>query len=85
MTLLENPDQVHTDGFTVFSSALWFYMTPQSPKPSMHDVVTKYFVPNDADIAAKIKGTFGTTTNIINGGDECGWDSPFATRRAEFY
>lgn len=51
----------------------------------MHDVVTKYFVPNDADIAAKIKGTFGTTTNIINGGDECGWDSPFATRRAEFY
>lgn len=28
MALLENPDLVHQDAFTVFSSALWFYMTP---------------------------------------------------------
>jgi hypothetical protein len=28
MYLLENPDLVHTDAFTVFTSALWFYMTP---------------------------------------------------------
>jgi hypothetical protein len=28
MYLLNNPDLVHTDAFTVFTSALWFYMTP---------------------------------------------------------
>jgi hypothetical protein len=28
MFLLENPDLVHTDAYTVFTSALWFYMTP---------------------------------------------------------
>lgn len=85
MSLLENPDLVHTDGFTVFSSAMWFYMTPQSPKPSMHDVATGYFQPNAADITAGITGGFGTTTNIINGGAECGWDSPNATKRGDFY
>jgi hypothetical protein len=51
----------------------------------MHDVVTGYFQPNAADIGAGITGGFGTTTNIINGGDECGWDSPHATKRADFY
>jgi len=68
MYLLENPDQVHTDSFTVFTSALWFYMTPQSPKPSIHDVATGYMVPTDADLNAGIVAGFGATTNIINGG-----------------
>jgi chitinase len=50
MFLLENPDLVHTDAYTVFTSALWFYMTPQSPKPSIHDVMTGFMIPTDADI-----------------------------------
>lgn len=85
MHLLENPDLVHEDAYTVFSSALWFTMTPQAPKPSVHDVVTKHFQPNAADIAAGIRGTFGSTTNIVNGGAECGWDSPNAQKRGEYY
>jgi len=51
----------------------------------MHDVVTEYFQPNAADTAAGITGGFGTTTNIINGGAECGWDSPHANKRGQFY
>lgn len=72
MYLLENPDLVHTDAFTVFTSALWFYMTPQSPKPSIHDVATGFMVPTSADDDAQMGPTFGTSTNIINGGQECG-------------
>jgi len=68
MHLLKNPDLVHTDSFTVFTSALWFYMTPQSPKPSIHDVASGFMVPTDADKAAGITAGFGATTNIINGG-----------------
>ena len=68
MYLLENPDLVHTDSFTVFTSALWFYMTPQSPKPSIHDVATGFMVPTSADVNAGFHSGFGTTTNIINGG-----------------
>jgi chitodextrinase len=85
MYLLEHPEEVSTDGYTVFSSALWFYMTPQSPKPSMHDIVTGFFVPNAADQAAGITGGFGTTINVINGGAECGWASSSAAKRGEWY
>lgn len=70
--LLENPDLVHEDGFLAMAAGIWFYMTPQDPKPSMHDVMTGFFQPNEQDAAANITATFGTTTNIINGGIECG-------------
>jgi len=72
MELLEDPDLVYKDDFTAFSSAIWFYMTPQSPKPSMHDVTVGYFTPNAHDTADGITAGFGTTTLIINGGIECG-------------
>lgn len=51
----------------------------------MHDVVTEYFEPNADDITAGIQGSFGTTTNIINGGAECGWAAPNAVKRGEYY
>jgi len=38
----------------------------------MHDIMTGFFVPNDKDQAAGIKGSFGSTTNVINGYSECG-------------
>lgn len=72
MFLLNDPDKVHTDAFTVFSSAIWFYMTPQTPKPSVHDVAAGYMIPTTADTEAGITDGFGVTTNIINGGQECG-------------
>ena len=71
-TLLEDADRVAREGWLAVSSAIWFYMTPQSPKPSMHDVVAGFWEPNSADLAAGIEPGFGATTNIINGGIECG-------------
>merc|ERR1739844_433091 len=72
MDLLKDPELLLQDGYTSFAAALWFYMTPQNPKPSMHDVMTGLYTPNAADAAAGIKGGFGSTINIINGGVECG-------------
>jgi len=51
----------------------------------MHDVMTGFFVPNSNDEAANIGATFGTTTNIINGGHECGNGSSKARDRGVFY
>ena len=86
MELLNNPDKVLDSAYNAFSAALWFYMTPQPPKPSMHEVTVGHFIPNSVDIARGIKGYFGTTINIINGGDECNKvDNNEAARRATFY
>ena len=67
------------------AASIWFYMTPQTPKPSMHDVMTGFFEPNAADTTAKLGANFGTTTNIINGGLECGNGSSKAVSRGEYY
>ncbi|WMV51672.1 hypothetical protein MTR67_045057 [Solanum verrucosum] len=70
--LLNNPDLVATDSVISFKSAIWFWMTPQSPKPSCHDVITGKWQPSNADQAANRLPGFGVITNIINGGMECG-------------
>jgi len=87
MYYLENPDKVLENGYQAFGAAMWFYMTPQNPKPSMHDVVTGFFEPNIKDSQVNILGNFGTTINIINGGAECGsWNAhPNALKRVEYY
>ncbi len=65
----ENPE----DATVAFMSAIWFWMTPQAPKPSCHDVMVGNWIPDEADKAAnRDKSKFGMTVNIINGGLECG-------------
>lgn len=73
--LLNNPDLVATDPAISFKTALWFWMTPQSPKPSCHDVITGAWTPSAADQAAGRVPGYGVITNIINGGVECGHGS----------
>lgn len=53
----------------------------------MHDVMTGFFEPNDADLAGSLTATFGTTINIINGGVECvgPTENSKAASRAEYY
>jgi len=59
----------------------------------MHDVATCYFQPSPGDINAGIGkagadlNSFGITTNIINGGLECGQgvESYGSQRRADYY
>lgn len=72
MELLKDPDRVAREGYVAMAAGIWFYMTPQAPKPSMHDVMTGNFIPNETDLSNNITASFATTTNIINGGLECG-------------
>lgn len=84
--LLGNPDLVATNPTVSFKTAVWFWMTPQSPKPSSHDVITGRWSPSAADIGANRLPGYGTITNIINGGLECGHgDDPRVNDRIGFY
>ncbi|KAF8011300.1 hypothetical protein BT93_J1801 [Corymbia citriodora subsp. variegata] len=84
--LLSNPDAVATDPVISFKTALWFWTTPQSPKPSCHAVVTGQWQPSAADTAAGRVPGYGVITNIINGGIECGKGSnPQVEDRIGFY
>ncbi|RWR90605.1 class I chitinase [Cinnamomum micranthum f. kanehirae] len=76
LDLLRDPDLVALDGLVSFETAFWFWMTPQYPKPSCHDVITGKWTPSPADIAAGRLPGYGVTTNIINGGVECGGQGP---------
>lgn len=69
--LLTAPGAVATDGFLAFASALWVYMTPVSPSPSMHDVTVGNWKPNDKDTLIPAASAFGATTDIISGGVDC--------------
>lgn len=62
-------------------------MTPQTPKPSIHDVASGNFVPTEVDENAGIENGFGITTNIINGGQECGagWENAKSQYRIDTY
>lgn len=68
-------------------------MTPQAPKPSMHEVVVGSFEPNTYDTnTLKVGNNFGTTINIINGSEEChgettehGNADPRAENRKKYY
>ncbi|MBS1525412.1 MAG: hypothetical protein JST19_07175 [Bacteroidetes bacterium] len=70
--LLDNPDLVSTDPVVAFETAIYFWMTPQTYKPSAHDVMTGKWQPNADDKAKNRKPGFGMTINIINGAVECG-------------
>jgi predicted chitinase len=71
--LLKQPELVSTDSTITFMTALWFWMTPQAPKPSCHDAIRS--------------SGFGMTINVINGGIECGkaTPTPQALNRIQLY
>ena len=69
--LLNNPGLV-ADSWLNLASAIWFFLTPQAPKPAMLHVIDRTWVPSQREIAAGIGYGFGTTINVINGGIECG-------------
>lgn len=71
-TLLQHPELLSKDPIESFASALWFWMTPQFPKPSCHDIMTGKWMPTENDIQKGRVPGFGATVNIINGGVECG-------------
>ena len=72
--LLEKPSKVSLDGYLAFASALYLYMTPFEPAPSLHEIMTEYWEPNAYDTARGIKAGFGATINVLSemGDNECG-------------
>ncbi len=66
LDLLGDPDLVARDGVVAFKTALWFWMTAQSPRPSCHEVMTDRWKPTADDVrAARLPG-FGMTIVLIN-------------------
>lgn len=70
-TLLDNPEWV-ADTWLNLASAIFFFVYPQPPKPSMLHVIDGTWRPNSTDRASNLTPGFGVTTQIINGGVECG-------------
>lgn len=70
--LLKDPGLVQSDPVVAFETAIYFWMTPQTRKPSAHDVMTGKWQPTAADKAANRIPGFGMTINIVNGQVECG-------------
>lgn len=87
VTVLLNKPELVADTWLNLASAVFFYAYPASPKPSMLHVVDGTWQPNAADTAAGIKPGFGATTNIINGGIECGQgaEKPQSVNRIAYY
>ena len=69
--LLNNPGIV-ADSWLNLASAIWFFLTPQAPKPAMLHVIDRTWTPSQRETDAGIGYGFGTTINVINGGIECG-------------
>jgi hypothetical protein len=69
--LLNNPDLVENDPVIAFKTAIYFWMTPQTHKPSAHDVMIGKWQPKPEDKAKGRVPGFGMTINIVNGAVEC--------------
>ncbi|KAL3081472.1 hypothetical protein niasHS_010624 [Heterodera schachtii] len=70
--LMHEPNLVltKTDPPLALLASLWFYMTPQPPKPSMHDIITGQWEAGEINEAAGFSGPiFGPTSLVIN--NEC--------------
>ncbi|CAM4242677.1 glycoside hydrolase family 19 protein [Vibrio neonatus] len=85
-TLLDNPEMV-ADTWLNFASAVFFFTYPQPPKPAMMHVIDGTWQPNDRDLANGLTPGFGVTTQIINGGVECGGSVEIAQslNRIDYY
>ncbi|MCR8845416.1 chitinase [Paenibacillus sp. SC116] len=68
--LLQNPERITDEGKLGFMTAILFWMTPQSPKPSNHDIIVGNYVPTAAQLAKGLVPGFGATIMVINGGLE---------------
>ena len=85
--LLNNPALIEKDAVVAFETAIWFWMTPDTHKPSAHDVMIGKWQPNNADKAEGRMPGFGMTIDIVNGEVECNkGDNVFSmTDRINYY
>ena len=79
-TLLQDPGKV-TEGWLALASAVYFFMQPRPPKPSMFERVYGFWsLPSglDGGHLNLMTGNFAASIMIINGGIECGGSTPIA-------
>ena len=86
LDLLVHPSAVAKDPLLGWMTALYFWMTPTTGKPSAHSVMNRgvkdTWTPTaDDEKYGRVVG-FGTVTNIINGGVECG---PYTDINKKFF
>ncbi|PSN06998.1 chitinase [Siccibacter turicensis] len=72
--LLDKPELV-ADTWMNLASAIFFFVYPQPPKPSMLHVIDGTWQPNQHDKESGLVPGFGVTIQIINGGVECGGEA----------
>lgn len=66
--LLQQPELIVNDGKLGFMTAILFWMTPQPPRPSAHDVMVGNWTPSESEISKGLtQAGFGITIMIING------------------
>ena len=89
--LLQNPAKV-TEGWLAFASAVYFFMQPRPPKPSMFELIYGYWTPPAVNSANNVDSkepgpSFGASIMIINGGIECGGGKATAqaANRVKYY
>ncbi len=77
--LVSTPEALESDPVLAFKSAIWFWMTPQCPKPSAHQAMHEIFDETAFTYSSPKmnKKGFAHTNNIINGGLECRSSSSF--------
>ena len=83
--LLNDPGLVTRDPVTCFASAIWFWITPQFPKPSCHAIIINQWIPTEKDLAAGRTPGFGSVVNVINGGIECNKGMDVSKYRYGYY
>ncbi|MEF2243792.1 chitinase [Paenibacillus sp. IITD108] len=86
--LLKQPELIVNDGKLGYMTAILFWMTPQPPKPSAHDVMIGNWSPSESDISKGLSQPgFGITIMIINGNLEGNLDESDRRigRRVGFY
>ncbi len=73
-TLLDDPGKITRNGTLAFDTGIWFWMTPQAPKPSAHSIIagTWDYTTEPVATSNNILDGFGATVNVINGGLEAG-------------
>lgn len=68
---LNSPEEMKT-GQDGFRSALFGYMTPDNPVPSLHDIVTGLWIPSLNESTRHFGNDFGTTVFALRKYDACG-------------
>uniref|UniRef100_A0ACD5WQ61 Uncharacterized protein n=1 Tax=Avena sativa TaxID=4498 RepID=A0ACD5WQ61_AVESA len=88
LDLVSNPDLVSNDSVVAFETAIWFWVTPQPPESSCHDVMTGNWTPSAQDRDAGLLPGYGMTARIVSGEVDCSATSkeaPYAVQHYKSY